>query len=170
VSVDLGGRRIIKKILAGAAGNSITIGRNEGFKQRLAEKYSDISILALQYTNWTKEDALSIMEALILANPKKIDAVYCHADNLAAGAIIAVEEAGLLGKIKVIGIGNSVEGNENLRNGKMYGTLHQSPKMEGYTGVETMVKYLNGEKVERSITVPRPKMTKENADKYAPEW
>ncbi len=163
----LGGKGGNAVIIEGKAGDSIVNGRTSGFKKALEGK--NVKIIAQQNTDWTKEDALRVMEDILQANPK-IDVVFAHADNLAAGAIKAIEEAGRLSEIKVVATGGSKEGIENIKNGKQYGTLFYSPFKEGYMGVEAAIKYLKGEKVPSFIKEDNPKVTKENVDQFKAEW
>jgi len=154
--------------IGGTVGANIVTQRHDGFVKGI--EGSNVTILATQYTNFTKEEAITTTESLIQAHGDKIKGVYCHADNMAAGAIQALEEAGMLEKVKVIGIGLSVEGQDLIKAGKMYGTLFQQPFQEGFQGVSSAVKYLNGEAIEEVILLKRPMVTKENIDEYKAQW
>ncbi|HEV2319106.1 MAG TPA: substrate-binding domain-containing protein [Verrucomicrobiae bacterium] len=89
-------------IIHGPNGHSAEVQRTEGIRQILA-KYPDIKVVAEQTANWDRAQALNLMENW-LASGKKIDAVIAQNDEMALGALKAIEAAGKEGQIAVIGI------------------------------------------------------------------
>ena len=80
--------------LEGTAGSAPAIDRKKGFDQEIA-KHSNMHILASQDGNFTREQGKKVMTNFLLTLGKgKINALYAHNDDMALGAIQAIEEAG----------------------------------------------------------------------------
>jgi ribose transport system substrate-binding protein len=100
--------------------------------------------------------------ATALRNHEDIDLVYGHNDPMAYGAYLAAKDAGREKDIKFIGIDAlPAEGVTWVANGELTATfLYATP---GAEGLRQALKYLSGEKVEKTITLPTKKVTRENA-------
>jgi ribose transport system substrate-binding protein len=92
------------------------------------------------------------MQNIIQGN-KGIKGVFAHNDEMALGAVKALEAAGLKGVV-VIGFDAVDDAVAAVKAGSMKATVAQKPSLIGSTAVETAVKYLKGETVEKSIPVP----------------
>ena len=155
-------------IIEGAAGFQASIERSEGFKEILAQN-PKIEVVASQPGNWTREGALSVAENFIQAYPG-IDVIYAHDDNMALGAVSALKNAKLLDKVKVVGIGGSIEGLASIKNGELYSTIYDSPMADTYVCLKALLMSLDGVKLPAEIWLPRPVVTKANVDQYKGEW
>jgi simple sugar transport system substrate-binding protein len=92
----LGGKGNIVE-LQGTPGAAPAIDRKKGFEQAIA-KSPGLKIVKSQSGDFTRAKGKEVMEAFIKAaqgSGTKIDAVYAHNDDMALGAIQAIEEAGL---------------------------------------------------------------------------
>ena len=90
----LDGRGNIVEI-QGTAGASATIDRHDGFVEQLEAKYPDMKVISDQYCDYLREDAMQFMEdTLQRFGEGEIDAVYCHNDEMALGALEAIKSAG----------------------------------------------------------------------------
>ncbi|MFA5514576.1 MAG: substrate-binding domain-containing protein [Sphaerochaetaceae bacterium] len=81
-------------IIEGPIGQSAQIERLEGNKKALAE-YPAVKVIAQRTANWSRAEALSLMENWLNAYPGQIDGVIGQNDEMALGAIQAIEQAGL---------------------------------------------------------------------------
>ena len=72
-----------------------TIDRAEGFRN-VIDKYPDIEIILSQTGEFNRVQGKQVMEAFLKAEGENIDAVYAHNDDMAIGAIQAIEEYGLV--------------------------------------------------------------------------
>lgn len=81
-------------IIEGPIGQSAQIERREGNMQALAE-FPDVNVLEMQTANWSRAEALDLMENWLNAHPGQIDGVIGQNDEMALGAIQAIEQAGL---------------------------------------------------------------------------
>ncbi|HTI01758.1 MAG TPA: substrate-binding domain-containing protein [Acidisoma sp.] len=88
-------------ILEGLPSSSPAIERLEGFKEGVAVN-PKIKIVAVQPVDWMEDKAVTVFSAMLQAHPD-IKLVYTSNDLAAAGAYIAVKQAGKLGQVKIIG-------------------------------------------------------------------
>jgi galactofuranose transport system substrate-binding protein len=80
--------------LEGSAGAAPAIDRKKGFDDEIA-KHKNMHILASQDGNFTVDKGKEVMTGFLQKVGKdKINVVYSHNDNMALGAIQAIEEAG----------------------------------------------------------------------------
>ncbi|MHC4483095.1 MAG: sugar ABC transporter substrate-binding protein [Planctomycetota bacterium] len=104
------------------------------------------------------------MQTLLQKYPN-LGGVYAHGDNFAIAAAQVCQKAGRT-DIKVVGMGGSQEAIEAIKNGLLTGTSYQQPEEEGRSAIRLAVRYLNGEKLEKSYPIECPPITKENAHNF----
>src|SRR4051812_44016361 len=80
--------------LQGSTGAAPAIDRKKGFEEGIA-KFPGLKIIKSQSGDFTRSKGKEVMEAFLKAEGKNIKAVYAHNDDMALGAIQAIEEAGL---------------------------------------------------------------------------
>ncbi|MCI0746330.1 MAG: ABC transporter substrate-binding protein [Verrucomicrobia subdivision 3 bacterium] len=80
--------------LQGTPGAAPAIDRKKGFEEGLA-KFPEIKIVKSQSGDFNRAKGKEVMEAFLKAEGKNINALYAHNDDMALGAIQAIEEAGL---------------------------------------------------------------------------
>ena len=80
--------------LQGTPGAAPAIDRKKGFEAGIAN-YAGLKIIKSQTGEFTRAKGKEVMEAFLKAEGKNIQAVYAHNDDMALGAIQAIEEAGL---------------------------------------------------------------------------
>ncbi len=80
--------------LQGTPGSAPAIDRKKGFEQGIAA-YEGLKITRSQTGEFARQTGKEVMEAFLKSAPGEIDAVYAHNDDMALGAIQAIEEAGL---------------------------------------------------------------------------
>lgn len=156
--------------LAGTPGATNTEGFAEGFRKSIAE-HPNMKIIVTQVTNYNTSEALKAMENIIQANSGKFNAVFCHSDAEALGAIQALEAADLtpgceVGKDIII---SSNCGYEDayvaIDEGKLYSTVLLEARI-GDIVLETIDKYFEGEEIDTFIPVELAEITKDNIDEY----
>ncbi len=79
--------------LQGTPGAAPVIDRKKGFEEGI-KKYPGMKIIASQSADFRRGQGKEVMEALIKKHGNDINAVYAHNDDMALGAIQAIEEAG----------------------------------------------------------------------------
>jgi ABC-type sugar transport system substrate-binding protein len=80
--------------LQGTVGSAPAIDRKKGFEEVIKD-YPRFKIVRSQTGDFTRAKGKEVMEAFLKADGKKINVLYAHNDDMAIGAIQAIEEAGL---------------------------------------------------------------------------
>ena len=123
-----GGKAVIAE-LVGTPGAAPAIDRKKGFEAAIA-KYPDMKIVKSQSGDFTRAKGKEVMEAFLKApDAKTITAVYAHNDDMALGAIQAMEDAGVQpGKdITVVSIDGVKEAFQAIVDGKLNCTVECNP-------------------------------------------
>jgi ribose transport system substrate-binding protein len=136
--------------LEGIPGSSAARERGEGFHQ-VIDKASNVKVVAKQAADFDRAKGLSVMEN-ILQSHKDIQAVFAHNDEMALGALEALEAHGMKDVI-VVGFDATEDAVKAVKEGKMAATVAQKPEIIGENAVKTALKVLNGEKVDKFIPV-----------------
>jgi len=112
-------------ILAGPTGSYHSEQRLKGFRS-VVENYPDIQIVALQSANFQRDLAVTVTENILQANPQ-LDLIWGLNDNMALGALTAVQAAGREDEVKVIGYNGDKEALEYIKNGTLLATAKSLP-------------------------------------------
>lgn len=119
---QLGGKGNIVQI-EGTAGSSSATERKSGFEQVIAD-YPGMKIVATQNADYLRENAAKFMEDVLQRfGPGEIDGVYAHNDEMALGAITALEAAGRLDEVIVTGLDGQNNAIEAVKAGKLFATF-----------------------------------------------
>ena len=114
--------------LQGTVGSGPAIDRKKGFEE-IIKAEPRIKIIRSQTGDFTRAKGKEVMEAFLKAEGKKINVLYAHNDDMAIGAIQAIEEAGLRPSkdITIISV-DAVKGAfEAMMAGKLDVTVECSP-------------------------------------------
>lgn len=107
--------------LQGLLGNTTAINRFAGLEKAL-EEYPGVELVANETGQWMAPPALEVMETLLAAHDD-IDGVWCANDNMAMGAMQALEAKDLLGKVKVVGLNAIPDAVKAIQEGNMTATV-----------------------------------------------
>jgi ABC-type sugar transport system substrate-binding protein len=154
-------------VLEGVAGDYWTVREGKGFDDIIGQ-YPGIKVVARQPANWERARGMEVMENILQAH-RDIDLVFGMNDNMALGALQAIENAGLLGKIKVIGYNAQQDALQAIKEGRLNATVAKQPGNIGRMIIEgVIVKVMEGKKgeVQPVIHVAPVLVTKENLSKY----
>src|ERR1700726_3300115 len=156
-------------ILMGELSNEAAIGRTDGIKKVVKEKFPDVKIIREETGNWKREQGKTIMENW-LASGQEIDGVASNNDEMALGALQAIKAAGKAGKIPVGGTDGSHDALESMEKGELNNTVFQDPVGQGEEAVNAayllVKKEANPKVVDGKIWIPYQKITKENYKQY----
>ncbi|MBM0067090.1 ribose ABC transporter substrate-binding protein RbsB [Alkalicoccobacillus gibsonii] len=133
--------------LEGLPGSSAARERGEGFNN-IAE--DSLDVVAKQTANFDRAEGLTVMENILQGN-SDIEGVFAHNDEMALGALEAIEAAGE--DIVIIGFDATTDAVEAVGDERMAGTVAQQPTVIGYEALEAANSVLNGEDVEDFIPV-----------------
>lgn len=144
IGEKLGGKGGVA-ILQGILSNEGAVKRTEGAEQVMKEKYPDIKILSEQSGEWQRDKAMSITENWLTAYGNDLNAVISNNDEMALGAVRALQSAGRK-DVLVIGIDGIPDALAAIKNGIMAGSVLQDAKGQGEGSIQVIEKALKGEK------------------------
>ncbi|MGC8830684.1 MAG: sugar ABC transporter substrate-binding protein [Verrucomicrobiia bacterium] len=152
-------------IMQGFMGQAAQIKRDEGAKEVL-KKYPGIKVLAQQSAEWDRAKAVSLMENWIQSYGNKINAVFAQNDEMAMGALLALEQAKMKSNVVVVGIDAIADALKAVKDGRLDATVFQDAKGQGQTAVEVAVKIVKKQQYEKETYIPFRLVTKENVDQF----
>ncbi len=168
----------------GPIGQSAQIERRKGNLQLLA-KYPNVKVLAMKTANWSRDEALKLMEDWLNAYPGQINGIIGQNDEMALGAIQAVKQAGLdMKDFPTAGIDGVTDAMQAVKNHEMVSILQDAtgqaqgaldlalrvligesykPKAEFWKKVDW------GKNIQKVYNVPWVPITLENVDQLLTE-
>jgi simple sugar transport system substrate-binding protein len=146
----LGGKGNIVE-LVGTVDSAPAIDRYNGFRE-IIKDYPEIKIIASKTGDFTRAKGEEVMEEFLQAHGGEIDALYAHNDDMAIGAIKAIEAYGLKPgqDIKIVSIDAIRDAFQAMIDGKINATVECNPLL-GRQFFETALKVVNGEYVPKWI-------------------
>jgi len=142
--------------LQGVAGTSAARDRGEGFNAAV-DAVAGIVVVASQVADFDRTKGLNVMENILQAQ-SDIDAVFAHNDEMALGAIKAIESSNR--DIIVVGFDGTGDAVMAVKEGAMLATVAQQAARIGSIGVETADAILNSKVVAEYSPVPLQLITK----------
>jgi galactofuranose transport system substrate-binding protein len=139
--------------LEGTTGSSPANDRKKGFDDVMAAN-AGFTILASQTGDFARDKGRQVAETLLQAHPDA-DVIYAHNDEMAIGAISAIEAAGkVAGKdVMILSIDGGREIVQLVIDGKVAAVCECSPKF-GPKAFDTAVAYANGEAIPAKLINP----------------
>jgi inositol transport system substrate-binding protein len=152
-------------IMMGELASNATQGRTAGNKE-VIEKTPGVTIVEEQTANYQRNQAINLMTNWIVSG-EKIDAVSANNDEMAIGAIVAMQQAGISpDKVCVGGIDATTNALDYMEQGLLDVTVFQDAKGQGRRAVDAAVKLAKGEPVEQYQIIPYELVTPENMAEY----
>ena len=128
--LDQNGDGVISYVLLeGESNHQDSLIRTEWSVQTLKDRDVPIEKVTGGIANWERSQASAMMEQWLSSYPDKIELVISNNDDMALGAIDAMERAGA-NRIRVVGIDGTTPGLDAVKSGKMLGTV--SSDKSGY--------------------------------------
>lgn len=149
-------------ILDGPLGQSAQLERSQGI-QNILKKYPDIKVLAEKTANWSRSEAMTVMENWLQAFDK-IDAVVGENDEMALGARQAIEAKKL--DIPTIGVDGITDALNAVEKGTLIASIFQDGAGQGSKALEVAVAKAKGENVEKEYWINFEPVTKENVAEF----
>jgi ribose transport system substrate-binding protein len=139
------------------------IQRVKGFEDELAA-HPGIEIVAKLSGRGVKDQAFRTTEDILQAHPD-LKGIFGINDDSALGALAAVEKAGKLGQVLIVGFDAVPEAREAIKAGKIYADVIQKPHEIGTKTIEAIKTYISGGRVPPTILIPCGLFTKATAQK-----
>lgn len=139
--------------LEGTVGSSPANDRKKGFDDVIAQ-HADFKILASQSGDFARDKGRQVAETLLQAHPEA-NVIYAHNDEMAIGAIAAVEAAGKVAgqDVLILSIDGGREAVQLIVDGKIAACVECNPRF-GPKAFDTAVAYANGETIPPMIINP----------------
>lgn len=162
----------------GTIGSSPQIERDRGAFEVL-DANPAVNVIDVQTNDFQQSKAIELTDQLLIKHPAgNIDVIGVHDDASAVGVVTSVERAGRQDEINIVGVGGSVEGVDAIAEGRMFGTVWVSPRLDGILALQAALALLEGEtpadltEIEGRPTVPVPieQVTIDNVADYPGEW
>jgi len=137
--------------LVGTVGSAPANDRYTGFREILKE-YPGLIIIDSQSGDFTRARGKEVMAAFLQTYGTDITAVYAHNDDMALGAIQAIEEYGLRPgvDIKIVSVDAARGAFEAMIAGKLNATIECNPLL-GPQFFELALKVVNGESIPKWV-------------------
>jgi len=161
--IDMLGGKGKVAIMWGEPGTLVCTQRIDGNKNILA-KYPDVEMVAEEVGNWQRDQGMAIMENWLQAG-LEVDAIVCCNDEMALGAILALEAAGVRDQYIVAGIDATPEALEFMKDGRLDLTLYADAETLARKSLEAAMKLITeghaeDEMIDDILVLP------EDVDKY----
>jgi len=152
-------------MMEGYMGQAAQIKRSTGAREIL-KKHAGLKLLASQSAEWDRAKAVTLMENWLQSYGASIGAVFAQNDEMAMGALLAIERAGLKDRIIVVGVDAIGDAIQAVRDGRLDATVFQDGRGQGRGAVETALHLIRKEPVEKETYIPFKLVTRENVEKY----
>ena len=152
---EMAGNFIVEKLggkgkvveLEGIPGTTAARDRGTGFNKAVNGK---LEVVAKQAADFDRTKGLNVMENILQAQPE-IQAVFAHNDEMALGALKAIEASGR--DIFVVGFDATDDAVAAVKEGKLAATVAQKPAEIGAIGLEVADKIVKKQAVEKNVPV-----------------
>ncbi len=151
-------------LIHGVPGNQSQDDRAAGFEAALKDA-AGIRLVATQPANSERALGMTVMENILTAHPD-LKAVFATNDQMALGAMEAVDARGLRGKIAIVGFDATQEAVRAIQDGQMSASVAQRPAEMGRRSVQAALDLIDGKKVEPRIDTGTELVTQKNAAAY----
>ncbi len=151
--------------LAGTVGSSPSINRGQGFRDTIKSR-SELTIVRSGPADFTKEKGKEIMKSFLEQEKEPPHVLFAHNDDMALGAIEAIEEAGLKpGKdIVIISVDGTRQAFEMMVEGKINCVIECNPLL-GPMIMQAAKEIIQGRTLPKRIAPPESVFTEEMAAK-----
>lgn len=167
--VQAAGEKANVVIISGTPGTESGDRREKGCRDALA-KHPGVTLLDAQPANFQREKAQSIMEAYITRFGDKIDGVCANDDDMALGALAAINSAVKAGHlkadhIKITAGASQKEGYEAIKKGGAFvGSVLMQPDDASRLALKTAIEVAEGQEVAKEQYYDTPPYTQKNID------
>lgn len=152
-------------IMEGELSNNSTTYRTAGV-ERVVAANPGMKVVDKQVANWQRSQGIDLMNNWIVSGDK-IDGIAANNDEMAIGAIIAIQQSHKNPKDYVIGgVDGTPDALEEMRKGNLAVSVFQDAKNQGVKTVDAALDMAAGKTVASPIWVPFQLITKDNYQNY----
>jgi len=134
--------------------------------EQVVAKYPNMKVVQKQSANYSRSEGMDLMMNWV-TNGEPIDIVAANNDEMAIGAIMALQQAGKRdSKVLIGGIDATPDGLKALSSGKMQVTVFQDAVGQGKASVDVAQRMIKGEKLEPYYWIPFELVTPATMQKF----
>jgi inositol transport system substrate-binding protein len=152
-------------MLHGIMGTSAQLQREAGAREVFA-KYPGLKLVDHQTASWDRAKAMALTENWIQAHKGKFSAVFAHNDEMAMGALLALERAGLKKDVYVIGIDAIAQALSAVKEGRLDATVFQDAVGQGKGSVDAAIQLAKKQPCAKETMIPFQLITRENVPQF----
>lgn len=138
--------------------------RVEGFLDTI-EGHQEYQVVCQVSASGEMEVGAEVMTS-ILEEAMDFDVIFGGNDPMALGALSALQQWGIEDKKLIYGVDGSPDSKAMMKQGYVTGTSAQSPKSIGKTAAQMAYQYLNGEEIEKYVSIEPVMITQENIEEF----
>jgi ribose transport system substrate-binding protein len=151
--------------IQGVLGASATTDRHDDFVAWLEANAPDVEVVDSQTGEYRRENALVVMnDYLQRFPPGEIDVVYTHNDEMALGAVQALETAGRAEEMAVVGVDGQNEAIQAIADGRIAATFTYDNA--GKEACESAQKLLSGQGIDPQWVLQTNQIDATNASEW----
>lgn len=139
--------------------------RTDGLKQVIEEEFPNVEIVADQDANGIVEDAQSITDTFLQANPD-LKGIFAINDPTAQGVAAALQGANKTKDVVVVSVDGSQNGIDMIKEGQLMSSPVQQPALIAETATKVAKQVWSGQTPEKEIIIPVINITPDNWKEY----
>lgn len=151
--------------LEGIAGVDALADRLNGFRDQVADVTTEV---ASQTANCDRNEAFNVMQNVLNAN-KDVNLVWAVNAEMGQGAVQAVDQAGLTGKVQIFDFDAAPDDLLAIEAGTLAGSVAQYPNVQAETAVQVAIDAIGGKTFEPHTETAAKLITKDNLEEYKTE-
>ena len=168
---DAGWSDIKAIAISGVQGDGTAMARLSGYEKGVTEAGGEFLKGEIQYADAVADKAANCMEAVMQNHPEGIAIIVCNNDDMAIGALQAIQAAGrtVNKDIYLVGVDALDAAKNEVANGNMTGTVLNDANGQASKAVECMEELLGGKTYaagEQSVYVDYVKVTPDNVKDF----
>ena len=152
-------------MIHGIMGTSAQLQREAGAREVFA-KYPGLKLIDQQTASWDRAKAMALTENWIQAHKGKFQAVFAHNDEMAMGALLALERAGIKKDVTVIGIDAIAQALTAVKEGRLDATVFQDAVGQGRGSVDAAILLARKQPCPKENLIPFQLVTLENLSSF----
>ena len=152
-------------MIHGIMGTSAQLQREAGAREVFA-KYPGLKLIDQQTASWDRAKAMALTENWIQAHKGKFQAVFAHNDEMAMGALLALERAGIKKDVTVIGIDAIAQALTAVKEGRLDATVFQDAVGQGRGSVDAAILLARKQPCPKENLIPFQLVTRENLSSF----
>jgi inositol transport system substrate-binding protein len=164
IAKRLGGKGNVL-MMHGFMGQAAQIKRDQGAREVL-RRHAGMKLLAEQTAEWDRAKAMTLMENWIQSYGDRINAVFAQNDEMAMGALMALEQANRKNRVVVVGVDSIADALQAVKDGRLDATVFQDAKGQANAAVDTALRIVRKQPFEKQNFIPFQLVTRENVDHY----